>query len=502
MQKEFYSEINRIVKIENGLLKGAKGNNPIFTVFKGIPYAKPPVGKLRWKAPAPMDNWDGIYEAKNFSKIAYQAKFEKDSLYGKEFFQNTEAQSEDMLYLNIWTPDTTGTKKLPVLFWIHGGGMSHGYGHEPEFDGEGFCAEGAILVTFNYRVGLFGHFACTQLAQENKEGLAGNYSHLDQIAALKWVRRNIPAFGGDPDNITIFGQSAGSGSVQILMNCPQSEDDIAKVIINSAVRIDAINDRYRKAHSPMKLEEVLSYGDAFMERAGCNSIDEMRKKSYEELISIEGHDTFRAVIDKYVIHDLVSNHYYNNSYPKIPYMLGCNYTEGIDIAPKTTEQFEDFVKETMKEKAEGCLASANIQTTDDYQKILAEVHPRLVASRVFAELEIKQGRDPAYIYMFDRDLPGDERGSFHSSELWYVFSTLYRCWRPMEGIDYDISKQMCKAWANFARNGNPNGEGVPNWSPYTRDSTVFMRFCGNSAQEEYSDHPAQLYLMNYALGES
>ena len=429
---KYYPEIVRTAKTESGVVRGIPCGNPIYTVYKGIQYAAPPVGDLRWKAPQPVKTWEGELKADTFASIAPQGKSQVDSFYGKEFFQSPERMSEDCLYLNIWTPAKTPDEKLPVLFWIHGGGCVAGYGNEPEFDGEAFCCEGVILVTFNYRLGILGFYTHPELTAEGGYGASGNYAHLDQAAALKWVRKNIAAFGGDPDKITIFGQSAGAMSVQALVNSQLTKGDIKGAIVMSGASVGMLRGDNPRGRSLADAEES---GKGYMEAAGCNSISELRKLSYEELMDVPGvWDKFRTgpIIDGYFLKQKTDEGFFSGNHQDVAYMFGNTADEG---APE---------------------------------------HKGMTANRILAEVQLKHNRKPAYLYNFNRKLPGDEHGAFHSSELWYVFGTIGRCWRPMTGIDYDLSLAMTKYWANFAKNHNPNGDGLPEWSPYTKDSRKNM----------------------------
>ena len=481
IEQKPYQAINRIAKTEAGLVRGIAGNNPAFTVFRGVPYAAPPVGDLRWREPQPVAPWSGIRDAVEFGPIPMQMQHKSDSFYGKEFYPCPQPMSEDCLYLNIWTPAKTGGEKYPVMLWIHGGGYLGGYGHEMEFDGEAFCREGVILVTINYRVGILGFFAHPRLSAESEHGVSGNYGHFDQIAALKWVRRNISSFGGDPDNITVFGQSAGAGSTQAIMNSPLAEGDISKVILQSGVFMDVLTDYPRTR--PMSYFE--QRGAEYMDAAGCDSIDSLRRLSYDELIKAAGAPglfnrfSFGTAVDGYLLCDKITNKYLNGSYPDIPYLFGSTRDESLLMfrSSREPEKWIESCRTIYGDYADDFLRiTGEVNTPEDVINIMKQLHILTVNSRILAELQIKNGRKPAYLYFFDRNLPGSNDGSFHSSELWYVFGTLYRCWRPMTGIDYDISSKMVRYWANFARTGDPNGEGLPVWSPYTANNRVNMYF--------------------------
>jgi para-nitrobenzyl esterase len=497
---KFYSEINRVVKTENGLLRGIKGANPIYTVYKGVPYAKPPVGDLRWKAPQPAESWDGVRDADKFSSIGYQHRFFMGSLYGKEFFQAPETMSEDCLYLNIWTPAREPDEKLPVLFWVHGGGLAGGYGFEPEFDGEGFCRRGVILVTINYRLGVFGFLAHPELSSESEHNVSGNYGHLDQAAALKWVRRNIAAFGGDPDNITIFGQSAGAGSVQTLISSPLTKGDIAKAIIQSGVGVDDLRGPMRAR----SLKQAEQSGAEFMEVAGCISITDMRKLDYDTFMKVPGIGfmgkfSFGTIIDNYLLTETAWQNIKSGKHCDIPYIVGNTSDEGNMMGSANVKMFIDNARSVYGNKANQFLKICDVKTDDDAARTSSELHTMMMGNRLFCELQVKNGRKPAYLYYFNRKLPGDDSGAFHSSELWYIFSTIQRCWRPMTGADYDLSNAMSSYWANFAKTGDPNGEGLPKWDAYTPSKPVNMVLGLEIETRSVDEKPVQKFVKDFVL---
>lgn len=255
-----------------------------YTVFRGVPYAKPPVGEKRFCPPEEPACWEGVYKADHFGCVCPQTEHEPDSFYGKEFYLDPEFgmnQSEDCLYLNIWTPANAADEKLPVAFWIHGGAFMHGFSHESEFDGVAYCERGVILVTINYRLGAFGFLAHPWLSEESGVGRSGNYAILDQIAALKWVKENIAAFGGDPENITVFGQSAGCMSVQTLVSSPLTENWISKAIFQSAGGYDTGLNR------DMPLSEAETIGQEFVELSGAKSLEELRTIPAEKIVELQ-----------------------------------------------------------------------------------------------------------------------------------------------------------------------------------------------------------------------
>ncbi len=429
-----------VVKTKKGPVSGVPMEG--YTVFKGIPYAKPPVGELRWRAPQQMDGWTQVYQADGFSNRSAQMANRTEGFYDKEFFDEAEYEtplSEDCLYLNIWTPAEGEGEKLPVAFWIHGGAFLGGYGHEKEFDGAAYCKRGVILVTINYRLGPLGFLVHPWLIGENERGIAGNYGILDQIAALRWVYENISAFGGDPGNITVFGQSAGAMSAQTLVSSPLTENMIAKAIFQSAGGYGCSLNR------DMMPAEAAAYGEELASNAKTETLEELRALPFEQVLryaapiiekgfSKDLKLPYAPVIDGYVLEDGYDSSVLKGGIKDIPYMLGSTKND-ITVTPEMVARGE------YGPVYHGCCQWS-------------------------LQLE-KLGRRPAYVYYFTRDLPGDQAGAFHSSELWYMFGTLHRAWRPMEDGDYLLSERMLDCWTNFMKTGDPGAPGMDFWMPYT-----------------------------------
>ena len=436
----------RETQIRQGRITGVEQDG--YTLFRGIPYAQPPVGELRWRAPREPLPWEGVYRADTWPCRSVQWSG-TSGFYMKEFFDEPEYMtplSEDSLYLNIWTPAKQAGEKLPVAFWIHGGGFMSGFGHEKEFDGAACCRRGVILVTINYRLGPIGFLAHPWLSQENeKDGgpaVSGNYGILDQIAALKWVRENIEAFGGDPDNITIFGQSAGCMSVQTLVSSPLTKGMIAKAVLQSGAGLSY-------DHSLARAEQE---GVEFAANAGVKSLEEMRALSFEQIMAAadplitRGFSTMELVcspvIDGVVLEDGYDHLLEQGRIHDIPYMVGSTLN---DIGTEPGE----ISRGNLGKVYEGC------------EKWCREL--------------LNNGRAPAWCYYFARRLPGDDAGAFHAGELWYMFGTCDRCWRPLTGADGALSDRMADCWANFMKTGDPNGGSLPRWEPY-RDGGDIMIF--------------------------
>jgi para-nitrobenzyl esterase len=427
---------NPILKIEGGNIQGVSSQDGKAIIYKGVPYASPPVGDLRWKDPQPVKPWEGVKVADTFAPAALQMPHNKsmrtqvnkfgDVDYIKEFYENGDPQySEDCLYLNVWQPK--GAKKgdkLPVAFWIHGGAFMAGYGYENEFDGEAYAKRGVILVTINYRLGILGYLAHPELSNENAKHVSGNYGLLDQIKALQWVHDNISQFGGDPNKITVFGQSAGAMSTRDLLCSPLTKGLIARAIIQSGGGLGNKNG--------LQISSLADYEKIGEKIFNGKTLKDMRQMSYNELMQLmmkycQENQTWLMLspnIDGYALNCDLSAGVSNKTIPHIPYMMGCTLDD------------MDFTK-------------IGMGITD-------------------FSLSLKQnGYEPAYIYEFVRRLPGDVSGAFHSSELWYMFGTLKRCWRPMTDADYKLSDKMLDYWTNFMKTGNPNGKGLPTWKPCT-----------------------------------
>ena len=420
------------VEIRQGMLEGVRMGG--YDVFRGIPYAKPPVGELRWRAPQVHEGWEGVYHADKYPNRSMQEDFPME-FYDKEFYDEPERKtpvSEDSLYLNIWTPAGEAGEKLPVAMWIHGGAFLGGNGHEKEFDGEAYCRRGVILVTVNYRVGPFGFLAHPLLTGENGAeggpGVSGNYGCLDQIAALNWIRENIGAFGGDPDNITVFGQSAGGESTHVLVSSPLTKGMISKAIIQSGLGLT--KDR--------TLADAEKDGLEFAALAGANSLEELRALTPEQVFAAAGpligrgfaadSMTFAPNLDGYLLAED-----YEKDVHHIPYLVGSTMQ---DIRV-------DLDRLPLGEKG----------IVYDSCRAWAEKHP-------------------SWVYYFTRQLPGDEAGAFHSAELWYTFGTYGRCWRPFTEGDAALAEQTVDYWTNFMKTGDPNGGGLPRWERYTEEADI------------------------------
>ena len=479
-----FNPINRTISVEEGILEGVPAGDPAFTVFKSIPYAKAPVGQYRWREAVPAEKWKGIRKCDVFPDISIQNAHPMGSFYQKEFFPGAVPMSEDCLYLNIWTPDTSGMQKLPVMFWIHGGAFIGGYSHEREFDGEAFCQRGVILVTIGYRLGALGFFAHPELSARCPIKVSGNYAITDCIQALKWIRSNIVKFGGDPSKITIFGQSAGGAMVQSLLTAPQSKSLFARAIVQSAGGINTLG-------NAQTLREAEKLGIEVCEKLG---------KSVAQLFALGGADVnaaisralseikgpglhFSPVIDGCYQLKAAGTTIAAGDHHDVDIITGSVSGDGglFGGQPvKSIAELEQEMRSTYGIYADKYLELFNVKSADDLPA-LSDARKKagsMISPRGWAFAEIKNDRKPLYIYYFDRKMPGDDSGAFHAAELWYIFGTLDRCWRSMEpGFvmgDYALSRAMSDYWANFAKTGDPNGITVPKWPAFTNDAPVTM----------------------------
>jgi para-nitrobenzyl esterase len=448
---------NPVLKIEGGEIQGVITATKGVYAYKGIPYAAPPVGENRWREPQPVIPWNGVKIADSFGAPALQGKHSMESFYGKEFFWQGDPEfSEDCLFLNVWTPTPGKTeKKLPVAMYIHGGGFSGGWGTEPEMDGEAWAERGVILVTINYRLGIFGYLAHPELSAESPNHVSGNYGVLDQLAAIKWIKNNIAQFGGDPNKLMVFGQSAGAWSVQTLVASPLAKGLIAKAIIMSCGPIN-----FKPALGSGTLADAEMKGKELMDFGGYNNLSKMRATSYDELIALNNKylsETkqrvgFLPIVDNYLSISDFGSAAKAGTIANVPYMIGS----------------------TMDDMIGSRMDLGNLAGGYD----------------TFCLLRQQQG-GKAYAYQFARALPGDSSGAFHSSELWYIFHTLGRSWRPFTPADDALSIEMVKALTNFAIYSDPNGKDNMVWTPYTKETPKYMVFKLNDACTETASSMGQ-----------
>ena len=481
----------RQVKTENGWVRGIEAADPRITSFKGIPFAAPPVGKNRWKAPQPCENWAGIRDASRFAPISMQwIPGLGDDIYCREWHVDPEIpMGEDCLYLNVWTPAKKAGEKLPVLVWFFGGGLQCGYPAEMEFDGERIARRGIVVVTVNYRVGVLGFLTHPELSKEQPEAPA-NFGNLDQQAGLRWVQRNIAAFGGDPAKVTIAGQSAGGGSVMSQVACP----DNARLFRNAVVMSAMIFDPYlrREVGRPEKLKDAEKKGEEFFDFLGVKSLKEARamdavtlQRSYEKYM--ENHIPFFTVQDDlFCVGDPIAL-YREGKCVDVAMMAGNTGGEFLNaIDAKDEKELEVEARRLFGEKAESFLAIPESREKKDGLGFAPVSGIECTVKGLLKDVA-KSGRR-GWCYLFDPDMPGwDNPGTFHSSDLWFWFETLAKCWRPFVGRHYDLARQMCDYFCNFIKAGDPNGkdlngENLPRWESWTEGTPCTMHFLRDGAK--------------------
>lgn len=481
----------RQVKTENGWVRGIEAADPRITAFKGIPFAAPPVGKNRWRAPQPCENWAGIRDCSRFAPISMQwIPGLGDDIYCREWHVDPDIpMSEDCLYLNIWTNAKKADEKMPVLVWFFGGGLQCGYPAEMEFDGERIARRGIVVVTVNYRVGALGFLTHPEITEEAPDAPA-NFGNLDQQAGLRWVQRNIAAFGGDPAKVTIAGQSAGGGSVMSQLACPDNKGLFRNTVVMSAMIFDPY--MRREIGRPELLKDAEKKGEDFFAFLGVQTLKEARgmdavklQRSYEKYM--ESHVPFFTVQDdRFCIGDPIALYRARKCVDTVMMAgnTGSEFLNTIDAADEAGLKAE--AERLFGDKADTFLAiPESRQKTEDLGYAAASGIECTVKGTIS---DIAKTGRKGYVYCFDPDIPGwDDPGTFHSSDLWFWFETLAKCWRPFVGRHYDLARQMCDYFCNFIKTSNPNGkdlngETLPKWGAWTEETPCTMTFTGSGAK--------------------
>lgn len=457
-------------------------------VFLGIPFAAPPVGELRWKAPRETNSWTDVRKCVEFGPACPQPPM---------FGRKPEKMSEDCLYLNVWTPADSSRDKLPVMVWIHGGGFAAGTASQAPYNGLNLARKGVVVVSINYRLGILGFLVHPELEKESPDKTSGNYGLLDQIAALQWVKKNIAEFGGDPDNVTIFGESAGAASVTALLMSPPAKGLFHRAIAESGV----INGLNRGNNYSAALEKG-------KELTGGTSIADFRKKPAAELLEMQGdtdfmhssHFRFMPVLDGKVLPQNLFLELIRGNTAKVPLIMGVNSDEGTIFARKMSppeyrlwvnSRMGNFAEEIIQaypaDEKDASLTAANVFA------ILTFYQPIRIFARNYSEKSNK-----IFMYHFNRVPPiemAKKFGCFHSLEIAYVFGNL----KPGLGYaeeDKKLSETIMNYWVNFAKNGDPNGKGLPGWLPYSRkaeqnillDAVIGMEKGYRNSDCDFFDH--------------
>lgn len=482
------------VKTRLGVVRGALANDRI-RVFKGIPYAEPPVEERRWKPPLPVRAWQGELDASSFGHDCPQAT---------DVNSRAGVQSEDCLYLNIWAPVDARPASLPVMVWFHGGSFLYGGGSEHRVDGAQLASKDVVVVTFNYRVGVFGFFAHPQLTRESEHQVSGNYGLMDQILALQWVRDNIGPFGGDPDNVTAFGVSAGAASIALLLTCSKAHALFHKAILES----------------PGAGRRLASLQQA--EDAGAvlgSNIGQLRKVSTVELLKlthlltpkVRGLTTprvLRPIRDGWLIQHDEPDAYRQGKLTRMPLIVGTNLDEGTEATKSwpinTLAQYRTLLADNFGSHAKEAFALYPATHEREVKQRVAELFGDTqfdYGTRLLARAMTEQG-GPVWKYLFTRRRAHRNDGPHHGQEVHYVFGNLLAPFpgeQPLcDDLDRALSHQIMSAWVNFARTGDPNHDKAPYWSPFDAHDDNFLEF-GDRVEMNKSHRREQLDFLDHCF---
>jgi para-nitrobenzyl esterase len=461
-----------IIKTDSGLISGTINSGGDIHIFKGIPFAAPPIGELRWKAPQPMKAWDGVKKCVTFGPSPMQGTPVPFSMWSEEFLIPKEPISEDCLYLNVWSGAKSSNEKRPVIVWIYGGGFGSGGAGVPIYDGEAMAKKGIVFVSINYRVGIFGFFSYPELTKESGRNASGNYGLMDQLAALQWVQKNIAAFGGDPGNVTIAGQSAGSFSVNDLVASPLGKNLFQKAIGESGASF---------SNSSTTLQMSEQAGVAMAKSLNASSLSELRNIPADDLFK-KAKGQARPIVDGYVLPESITDIFSQGKENKVSLLTGWNENEGILFgALKTAELFKKEINEQYGANAETLLKfypadNDSIAALSQYK--ISQDMMFGTQNYTWANFQSDQG-SKVFVYRFARKVPGYDQyakyGAFHTGEVPYAYDNLKFVNRPWAAADHELAKIMSSYWINFASNGNPNGKGLPEWPDYnTKDKKILI----------------------------
>ena len=478
------------VHLDAGLISGVAGSNGEVRVFKGIPYAAAPVGKLRWRAPQPAAHWSGVRAADQFGAMCEQPAFR-----GAGPDAKPPNASEDCLFLNVWTAAKSASDKRPVMVWIHPGGYTTGSGSSPGFDGEALAKKGVVLVTINYRLGAFGFFSHPALSKESDGRGSGNYALMDQAAALQWVQTNIAEFGGDPHRVTVFGDSAGSSSIANLMGSPQAKGLFQRAIGESGAWMGLSVGRTRTL--------------AEAEQDGGKIAATLHAETLEQLRAIPAEDLLKAgraggpVVDGWFLPEDVGKAFAAGKQNDVPLLDGSNQDEGtFFLQPTTAQKFMERARTRFGDQADAFLKlyPAGSDEEANASQLAAFRDELAFVMRTWTRAQTKTGRSKAFLYYFTHQPPppavataraGFGSGATHGAEAQYVFQNLLppRAWTD---LDHQVSDLLSSYWVNFAANGDPNGKGLAKWPAYEDKKSAAPMVLGDQAALGPAPNPAQL----------
>jgi para-nitrobenzyl esterase len=487
------------VRISSGLLQGFTEPHSGIRAFLGIPFAAPPVGTLRWRGPQPVKPWKGVRKADEFGPRCMQLRVFSDMVF------RDKGPSEDCLYLNVWTPAKSADAHLPVMLWIFGGGFQAGSTSEPRQDGKSLAQKGVVVVSCAYRLGIFGFFSYPGLAAESPHHASGNYGLMDQIAALRWIRQNISAFGGDSNNVTIFGESAGAWSVSALMASSLTHGLFQKAIGESGSMLGPGRDLY----GARSLEASEKAGQKFAQSIGADSLRPLRAIPAAELLQKSKEESFLYFwpnVDGYVLPEAVDTIFAEGRQSHVPLLAGWNKDESKGPLFNGTKPSAAILEKEITRRF-GSEASKAIKFYPHATE--AEVRQSIedLASEFFTvydtwkwlEMQNKTGDAPVYRYLFTRTPPEPpgamsgkvpliKLGARHSAEIPYVFNVLECKSAPWKPVDFKIADAMSTYWTNFARTGDPNGLGLPHWPRYDSADKYQVMILGPEIHARAAEH--------------
>ncbi|MFX0557814.1 carboxylesterase/lipase family protein [Maribacter sp. CXY002] len=453
-----------IVNTQDGQVKGYEKDT--IRIFKGIPFAAPPVGEFRWKEPQPVEPWQGVKECLEFAASPIQNTPEPFLCWTEEFIAKPEPISEDCLYLNVWTPAKKKDEKLPVMAWIYGGGLSSGSANCDIYDGEEMAKQGIIFVSLNYRVGVLGFMAHPELSKESGHNASGNYGFMDQLQGLRWVKENIASFGGDPSNVTIAGQSAGSFSVNAQIASPLAQGYFHKAIAQSGGLLSG--------RLLQELPDAEKQGVKLMQLAASQDLKALRQlpaNKLQELSNMPEVGRFGVVTDGYFLPKDINAYFKNGKHNQVPVLTGWVSGDGGFLTPQdiTVESFQKMTQERFNGRYE--IFRSLFPTKSDEEAQKAQEKLTLLGFAGVPAYKLAQyNSQKTWLYEFQHvptDKPGfPNYGAFHTSEVPFALHTLNqwnRDWKPEERT---LENQMSAYWVNFAKTGNPNGEGLPQWNAF------------------------------------
>ena len=478
-------QVTNTIAVTGGLVQGIVNDEGNVDIFAGIPFAAPPVGNLRWREPQDVLAWEGVLAADHFAPMAMQSENSRFFNWLLNLYTHSKTSrtfkapmSEDCLYLNVWRPaDLSADAKVPVLVYVHGGSLMSGQSWYEKYDGENLAKEGIIVVTIAYRVGVFGYFADKDLAAESEHGSTGNYGLLDQIKALEWVHNNIAAFGGDADNVTIAGESAGSSSVNALCASPLTKGFFRRAIAESSSIVQET-----PPHTFRTMEAALKMGDDIKKEFKASSVEELRKIPAEKLIKTR-YANNSMTIDGYALPESPYEIYKKGLNHEEALLNGFNKREGFGFAFFTKvnkKNLADLLRPSFKERTQEFLTKYPAKNNKEAKEIYTDIFTVVCFTyphEVWTRTVEAQGR-PVYEYYFSRE--NGEIGTNHSGEMIYAYRNVPRS-KNYSSRDYELEEIMSSYWLNFVRTGNPNGNdtkgnALPLWQTTKESSGLLMEF--------------------------